>query len=843
MTILRMDQVSVLVSSLKRRLLSYSLATILRGESALNALTRVSKNCLKLGGINHSAMATVLFFAGACLPLWQRELFDLTVLHFFILIIIGVLLIVSPHIRAWLWLPAFFCVGFYWSSYTFTNQLTDYLSPSYERVSIEVRGKIVSLPHSNQGNTRFVFEIGGVIGSYQQIEDLAALKDQRVQLSCYRCPYQFEPNQNWHFTVRLKRPHGYASWGAFDYEKYLFRHKLIATGYLRTKDVNRLLPSSEDNSQFFNFNDWRWRIKNNITQFFQKNEVGSHLILALTIGDKSGLSSQQRSVLQMTGTSHLMAISGLHVGLVFMVLLWLFTWLLKPFAKIFEYLPCQHIVLLPSLLGAFFYAGLAGFAVSTQRAFIMLSVYALCRLLGLLPSLLKVLLIAVWLIILFDPNSVLDIGFWLSCSAVLIIALHSQSEANTDDNNQTISLLKLQPVLWLGMLPLGMTFFGQISLVSPLVNLIAVPLFCLLLIPLTLCATVLNEIGVQFLAEPLLGLSHQIFNWAFAVLQWISELGFASWAGTPVSNWVLMACFLVVLSFLSGWWWRKWSWLLIAIAVFVPNHEFAQDKLIITLMDVGQGLAMVVEQDDYTLVYDTGPAYQSGFTAAQAVLVPYLHYRGIERVDTLVISHADNDHIGGYETLMSAFPVPQVLTSRTDKLPQAQACYAGQIWSQGEVEYQIISPDRNTPDGSNNRSCVLRISYGSNVVLITGDIEKQVEQYLLKNNVDLAANILLVPHQGSKTSSTSKFIDAVAPDLALVAAGYLNHYRHPHPDVIDRYHQREVAVRSTIDSGSIQIEISNFGWKIKTFRDAHKRFWRHRKVPKVEDSLLNFSSK
>ncbi len=831
MTIHRMGRVFFIVSSLRKRLYSYLLVLSADHRITDDYFTNNLNNWLLPSGQNHSATAITLFFVGVCLPLFQTELLNVAAL-----LLICLLLIALSFIWKRWWLVTLVCAGLCWSSYAFTNQLTEVLPPAYERVSIQVQGQIKSLPQSNQGDTRFVFEIQEIVGSHQQTYDLLVLKNKRVQLSCYRCPHQLKPNQYWHFTVRLKRPHGYASWGAFDYEKYLFRHRLIATGYVRTKETNNLLAVPEHrfnlhNTIVFPFNEWRWRIKNNITQFFQESSVGSQIILALAIGDKSGLSSTQRGVLQMSGTSHLMAISGLHVGLVFMALMWLLTWALKPFAKVFEWMPCQHMVLLPSLAGAFFYAGLAGFAVSTQRAFIMLTVYTLCRFRGMAPSLLKVLLITVFLVLVVDPNSILDVGFWLSCGAVLIIALHNQSEEDTAGKNQTLALLKLQPVLWLGMLPLVMVFFGQISLVSPIVNLVAVPLFCLFLIPLSLCTVLLNELEIHWLAEPLLNLLQQLFDWVFFVLQWLSELNFASSATMPLSFCTVLACFVIILAYLCNWWWRRWSWILIAIAVFAPIDKSGHDKLIVTLLDVGQGLAMVIEQADYTLVYDTGPAYQSGFSTAQAVLIPYLNYRGIERVNTLIISHADSDHIGGYEKLMSTFPAENVVTSRTDKLPNANACNAGQKWSRGEVSYQIISPDIGTPDGSNNRSCVLRINYGTNVLLITGDIEKQVERYLLKNEANLTANILLVPHQGSKTSSTAQFIDAVAPDLALIAAGYLNHYGHPHPNVTNRYRQRGIAMLSTIDAGSIQIEISTSDWQIKAYRNTQKRFWRHRKIP------------
>jgi len=219
------------------------------------------------------------------------------------------------------------------------------------------------------------------------------------------------------------------------------------------------------------------------------------------------------------------------------------------------------------------------------------------------------------------------------------------------------------------------------------------------------------------------------------------------------------------------------------------------------------------------------------FSAAKAVLIPYLQSRGVSHVDQLIISHADNDHIGGYSDLINAVSVNQVLTSRVDVLPKANACLAGQAWQIDNVSFEILSPMNDTPQGSNNLSCVLKVSYGHTGVLITGDIEKPVERFLLnayQNDLNkLKATILLVPHQGSKTSSTANFIDVVEPEVALVAAGYLNHYGHPHPKVLRKYESRGINVLSTIDNGSVIIKINQQGWRTVVFRNVEGRFWNH----------------
>jgi len=286
--------------------------------------------------------------------------------------------------------------------------------------------------------------------------------------------------------------------------------------------------------------------------------------------------------------------------------------------------------------------------------------------------------------------------------------------------------------------------------------------------------------------------------------------------------------------------WRFVVWSMLLASVFISVDEFLpspDSELSITLLDVGQGLSMVVhvKPENYTLVYDTGPRYSSGFTLAEAVVLPFLRSNGIKTIDRLIISHADNDHIGGYQAVVNAIVVNDVLTSRVDVLPNAQPCYKGQQWQVGDVRFEMLSPDSGTPQGSNNMSCVLKIELAKTSVLITGDIEKQVERYLLQQSQSdldkLKANIMLVPHQGSRTSSTPSFIDQVKPELVFVAAGYLNHYGHPHPDVVERYQSRGMDFVSTIVNGSVIIKINQQGWQRQSFRDVKRGFWHHQKKP------------
>jgi competence protein ComEC len=780
-----------------------------------------------------STFCLALFFLGACVTLCLAELPPIQ----WLLPMVASLVLLSLRWRV-LRAIAALLIGFAWACYSFQSFLDTGFPAAYERVDFVASGRVEGLPTSSEGNIKFNFRVSAISEN-----TLSNIIGQRIQLSCYRCPLSIRPGETWQFTLRAKRPHGYASWGSFDYEKYLFRHQVIAKGYIRLKGSNsRTSPASNS------IDLWRQSFLEELHELVGQG-VGSNIIAALTIGVKSGLSNQQQQVFQTTGVSHLMAISGLHVGLVFVGVMFLLKWLLWPIARIFEYFPRQQIALLPALGAAIFYAALAGFSVSTQRAIIMLLVYAFCKLLAREASLIKVLLIAIIVLLIIDPFSLLDVGFWLSCGAVAVIALVSDKQVSdkqvsskhafddgqkdADEPVKKLSLLRLQPLLWLGMLPFSVLFFGKVSLLSPLVNLVAVPLFCVVLIPVTLLSVLLYSLGFKAVGAWCLIQLNTLFDFVFECLQFASQLNFAKIYSTPMIWWQWGLFVILLIGFLKASRSRYIAGLLLVVSVFINTASpLADDELQVTLLDVGQGLAMVVETANSITVYDTGPRYGTGFTAAEAVLLPFLRQRGITFIDTLVISHADNDHIGGLDKVRDAFAVGKTISSRLDKVSGATECVAGQSWQQDHTSFQVISPQYDTPQGSNNRSCVIMLRHFGTKILLTGDIEKQVERFLLKTSKELLkADILLVPHQGSKTSSTAEFLEAVAPTMAMLAAGYKNHYGHPHPAVVERYQSRDIDLLSTIEHGSVLLKINSHGWTKVLYRQRYRRFWHYQKMP------------
>lgn len=751
-------------------------------------------------------------FLGQVLPLLFDSLPTVSVLAYAVISCFVLLLLSNARLKNISILVICIMLGFTWSNQNFRAHKASIIAPALEGQTITVSGVIDSLPISKPNKTSFVFRLTNVQNNASEL-DLKPMHDRLVRLTCYYCFKKFSVGQTWQFQVRLKRPHRYASWGAFDYEKYLFRQQVIANGYIRDAEQSKLLDESDNNLLT--------RVRLKLGRYLRaelSEGAGQHILLALTVGDKSEMSTTERDLLQKLGLSHLVAISGLHIGILFWFSGWLFGLLSKCCPNIYLWRPRQMIVLFPALAAATCYAALAGFAISTQRALIMLIIYTACRFLRLDVSLLRVLLITAVTVLFYDPFSILDAGFWLSFNAVLIIAIVNSRTA--------LSLWYLQPILWFGMLPISILLFSQASLASPFVNLLMVPIFSLFIIPAALLSILVWTIYpamASWLLKQLAGL----LDWLILCLQYLASIEniMVPLAQPALLTWVLYGLLLLSCYYRT----TGRAFVLIAMLASIilnkPYSALQSGEYRLTLLDVGQGLSLLIETKNETLLYDTGPAYGSGSSAAESVVLPYLKYRQINHIDRLLISHADNDHIGGLDQVLNKYTPQVILTSRPDKVKGGKPCYAGQSWQDGLIRFTVLSPDENTPAGSNNRSCVVKLEgpYGS--ILITGDIEAAVERYLLTTDENLSADIMLVPHQGSKTSSTQAFLTSVNPGIGLIAAGYRNHYGHPYSKVVERYMRHDVDLLSTINLGSIMIKSTDQGWKVTTFRESESGFW------------------
>jgi len=685
-------------------------------------------------------------------------------------------------------------------------------------------GVIATIPEAGERYLKFDLHV-----ERARFQDRPVVFDGLARIRWYEAPPKawsgLKAGARWRLRARLKQPHGYYNPGTFDYEAYLYRQGIRATGYVREAQSNALLESAAGKP----LQSYRQGLRDGMDALMG-NLAHPELLRALALGDRTTISHDAWRTLRNTGTSHLIAISGLHVGLAAAIGVWLGLWAGRIAGLFAAGISAPRVGAVAGAGLALVYAAVSGFDVPAQRALVMASVFLLALFSRRHAWTPRNLCTALVFVLLVNPASVQDPGFWLSFSAVaLIMAWTMGRDIAPGLKGRALEAIKLQALLSLALLPLVSAFFGIAPLLAAPANLLAVPLVMLTIVPLCLASVAGLATGWQDVA----GLALSSADWLLAGL-WL----FLSWCGgweqaifTPrLDTWraaVLMAAIL--------WWlWvgdrrRYWS-LACLLVLLVPAASVPQSGAFrVVVLDVGQGLSAVVRTKNHTLVYDTGPRYPSGFSLANSVLIPHLRWRSVTAVDTLIISHGDNDHRGGYEDLMSALPVKAVKSSIAHKLPGAAPCRRGQSWQWDGVSFRILHPRRERPPEHNNASCVLRVANRFGSILLTGDIESQAEAALLRHDkAALRSDILLVPHQGSATSSLPSFIDAVEPRWAIVAAGYRNHYGHPHPEVMARYHRRGIETRNTASAGAVIARVSREGIEVRGWREARPGFWLNR---------------
>ncbi|MCL5668753.1 MAG: DNA internalization-related competence protein ComEC/Rec2 [Gammaproteobacteria bacterium] len=715
--------------------------------------------------------------------------------------------------RVWL-LPLFFLAGVLWISLRAGLVLDDSLPKRLEGQDLLVQGYVADLPKSLERGVGFEFDVAQASLNGQSVTLPAKLR-----LTVYEPGFAPRIGDEWELRVRLKRPHGFQNPGGFDYEAYLFHERIRATGYVRMEYAPRLLASSA----------WSYpvgRVRQYVGDSIGAALAGSPMtgmITSFANGDQGAISDAQWEVLRQTGTTHLMAISGMNVGLVAGIAFFLTRWLWAFPGYTVLRLPAHKAGAIAALLAATGYAALAGFAIPTQRALIMLAVVLGALLLSrpLRPS--HLLAAALLAVLVYDPLAVMALGFWLSFLSVAVIVFAAHGRLR--ESKWRVGA-RIQWVVALGLLPILLLLFQQTSLSAPLANMFAIPVIELLVIPVTLlgvfCALTLPDMGASGLYQA----ADWIMGYLWQALELLAQIKHAQWGQHAPLAWTVVAASLGVLWLLAPRGFpARWAgavWLLPLFLLRPPSP--APGEVWFTLLDVDQGLAAVAQTARHTLVFDTGARYSASFDAGSAVVAPYLRHRGVNRLDTLIISHGDNDHIGGAASLLEAFPANRVLSSVAERLPNAQPCLAGETWQWDEVEFQILNPATTNVSG-NNASCVLKITsrYGS--VLLPADIEAEAERALLERDANLRADILVIPHHGSKTSSTEEFIDAVKPEIALIPAGYRSRYRHPHPTVVARYRQRGIRLLDSPAQGAIHIRLGANGTRVSGYRNTHRRYW------------------
>lgn len=559
------------------------------------------------------------------------------------------------------------------------------------------------------------------------------------------------------------------------------------------------------------------------------------------MGDDSQIIPDDWQVFLRTGTSHLMSISGLHITMLAGLAFGLSSFFWRRSPKLAMYLSTRKAATIAGVITALLYALIAGFSVPSQRTFYMLMVFALALWSGRQLVISQVLALALLIVVLFDPWAVTAPGFWLSFGAVAMLAY--ALGARIGKIHWLKAALQTQWAVTIGMLPLLLVMFNQTSIISPVANAFAIPLISFVVTPLALLGSFLP-------IDTPLNLSYQALSACMWALKWLNQLPMATWQQHAPATWTLWPAVLGVLwILLPRGFPLRWLGLMgfLPMLLVVPVRPVLGDMKV-TVLDVGQGLSVVVQTATHALLYDAGPKYNEQSDAGSRIVVPFLRGEGIRKLDGFIVSHNDNDHSGGMSSVLALVPVAWLASSFTPEIEafasqEKMPCFAGQVWTWDGVKFEVLHPSFLSYDDAeikdNNRSCVLKISSQSGSILLTGDIEKEAELSLLDTNSEkLKSDVIIAPHHGSKTSSTVDFIEAVQPSIGIFTSGYLNRYGHPKPVVVARYQaSNSVMYRSDYDGALEMNFINDLKYKHKievaSWRNQNKHYWHDIFTPEV----------
>lgn len=615
-----------------------------------------------------------------------------------------------------------------------------------------------------------------------------------------------QPGERWRFCLRLKPATGLVNPASADRRQYW-----VSRGLHGSASVSRCVaPARLSGSP---------SVRSRLAQLLAQSALEQGpLLMALVVGVRDGIDAQQQRLFQQTGTAHLLAISGLHVVMLFAALLLLAGRRRR-----------RQPAIIAALLVVAGYVWLAGGAVPAQRALLMLVLMALLRLGRWRLASGQQLAVAIVVIVALDVKVVYGLSLWLSAGAVAAILLGLRLWPHWAQWPWWRQLLMMQ--LWLSLTSglLSVLFFDQASLISPLANLLVVPLFSWWVLPLALLGGLVLLLSLLWpaltlAAAPLLMLADWGAGWGVWILALLSEHLPATlplyWSGW---QWLLVLALAAALLLAPGWRWRlTLAGLLLAVAS--PLARQPGPGWQVTVLDVGQALMVVIESAGQVMVYDVGDASYPGRSTAARVLVPWLRQRGYHQIDQLVLSHDDRDHSGGLADLQALMAIGQL---RANHLPWALHCVAGDRWQLGEVQAQVLWPLTREGGGSdNNRSCVVRLSGPGGRLLLMGDLERVGESMLIATGAPLAAELLVAGHHGSNSSSHGPLLAAVAPQLALISRAAWGRWRYPHPQVVARLRQRAIAIADTGLHGALQLRLDGQGWQLVTACQQQPRWYR-----------------
>lgn len=701
------------------------------------------------------------------------------------------------------------------------------LPAELESKDLLLQGRIASIPQFTGRGYRFKFLLDGEDENIHGTLQLSSFfEDNKVS---------FTAGSRWRFLVRLKRPHGFVNLGGVKQEARLFSEGIVATGYIRPCECNKKIDS-----RLLNLTTLRATIYNRLNQLFTEQEFDVHskaMLLALVLGEKSLISSEQWQLFSNTGTTHLFIISGLHIGLVCLLCFRLINYLARLGLSQLLAIPAPSIAALISIVVALFYSLLAGWTLPTQRAYVMCCVFMSAFVLRKRVAVSLRFLLALAVVLTIDPLASQGSGFWLSFSAVgallLFVAPKSIQTRSSETHFVRRTLVRFaypQFVIWVGLfLPLSV-WIGQASLVAPLVNLFAIPMIGLFVVPLLLLATAMLYMNFA-IASYLFELANSVVELIYNILSSVDlsltlQTGLTLGMPNTLQFVFLLAATILILLPRS----IPYRWLALPLCTpifFADNHSRDADLLRAYILDVGQGLAVVLQTQNHVMLYDTGPGAAQQWNAGRSIVLPTLRHLGIKSIDRIIVSHGDADHAGGLISINSTIPVGDVLGGEKLEAVNSTFCRSGESWSWDGVNFRILHPVKLLAKPNNN-SCVLAVSVGANQILLPGDIDASIERDLvLKWGTALQSSVLIAAHHGSKTSSSFALLKAVAANHVVFASGYRNGFGHPAAEIVVRHSQFGSILHNTAMEGMLSISLGQNSSEIQfeSLRQRNPSYW------------------
>ena len=708
-----------------------------------------------------------------------------------------------------------------WAGHALSSRLPHELAGE----TLSVQGEVISIPREGSRATGFLFRIH---------DGPSSLVNHVVRLSDYE-ELGVRAGQRWHFRLRLHPPHGFANPGGFDREAWFLQQGVVATGYVLSEEASLLQQPRLSMAAF------RGSLLQRMDGFLPPTSHARAILPALLLGHDARLTPELRQLFVRTGTSHLFVISGLHIGLMAACALFLVDRTARLCSWFSTRIAVQQIASWVALMVAVLYALISGFELPAQRALIMLAVFLIAGVWRLSVNVWLRYWLAMALVLTLNPLAASAAGFWLSFVAVAVLLL---TVSGSVERSGISSLLQPQLAIFVGLfLPLAF-WMGQISLLAPLINLIAIPVIGLLIVPLGLLAllcSVLHESLGELLFKALIFLLDEFIRGLRFSLEFLPGLPQLAELHLPAVGSLQLLLGVVAVTLLLLPWPLRWRWL--ALPLLMPSIvglrpplavSPERDDLVIRVFDVGQGLSVLASASGRHLLYDTGAGAEQGFSMADSVILPALRDLGVNRLDKLIISHWDNDHAGGVPALRRFQPGLQILASDTVSEQTRAAvgdfgiCRAGQAWQWGRVRFEILHPAGQQSAGNDN-SCVLQILIGEQGVLVPGDISRHIEHDLASRfSVSLASTIIVAPHHGSQTSSSFPLLKMADPDWVVFSAGASNSFGHPSSKVVNRYAEAGVGLLSTANSGMISFRLTGAAAEVypERYRVTHRRYWR-----------------